>query len=347
MSKRTDKKILIFQPNNNYSGSCRVLLTTIQSDFDGWDYKVVTTGRDGFLSQVPDNRFVEIKYPRFLGKIVHGPSYFFYVLKLFFIALYYGFRYRQFYVNTIMPYPAALAGRLIGCSVTYHVHEKFLNPDIRERAGAWFLMHLKAKRIYVSNYLREAYHDTSNESEVKYNKLSKDFLDGVNIVPVEERKRNTIVLVSALPSKEKGVDLYYELAKICPDKKFLLVTGQPEEAVVNFLGGKELPNLFIYQGGKNVGKYLQWSDLLINMSNPFFSQETFGMTILEGMAYGLPAIVPNAGGPKELVEDGYNGYKVDVTDLEGIKKLIEKILDENNYQTYCANAMTMFNKLNG
>lgn len=339
-------RILFIQPNNNYSGSCRVLLTTIKDSYGDFDYKLITTGTDGILSQLPQERIVFIKYPTFNGRIVHGPSYLLYCFKLFFVALCYGFRYRQFYINTIMPFPAALAGRMIGCKITYHVHEKFINPDIRKRVAAWVMTHIKAKRIYVSNYLKEAYDDHRSNSEVVYNKLSRDFLQKVNVVPIENRRRDTIVLITAIASKEKGVDLYFDLAEKCPAYTFWLVTGTPVENAVKFLKGRKLPNFHIFQGGNNVGRFLQQSDLLLNMSNPFFSQETFGMTILEGMAYGLPAIVPNTGGPKELVEDGYNGYKVDVTDLNDIKMKLNEILDEKNYVRYCNNSLKMFQKFN-
>lgn len=343
---KKNSKILFFQPNNNYSGSCRVLLTTIQDSYKDCDYKVVTMGRDGFLSQLSPERVVFLKYPLFFGKIVHGPSYLLHCIKLFFVALLWGFSYRHFYINTIMPFPAALAGRLIGCKITYHIHEKFINPDIRERTAAWVMTHIKAKRIYVSRYLKESYNDNRLNSEVRYNKLSRDFINDIEIVPIEKRKRNTLILVSAIASRKKGVDLYYKLAEICPEYRFLLVTGTPVEETMHFLDNKILSNLFIYQGGENVSSYLKQSDLLINLSNPQLFKETFGMTILEGMAYGLPTIVPNAGGPIELVEDGVNGYKVDVTDVYGIKYLIDKILDKNNYKLFCENTLMVFRRMN-
>lgn len=344
---RNKNKILFIQPTNNYSGSCRVLLNVIQDEYMDREYKVITMGREGFLGQLPEGRVLYLKYPTFFGKILHGPSYLLHCVKLFFVCFFYGFSYREFYVNTIMPFAAVFAGRMIGCKITYHVHEKFSHPAAKEKMAKWVFAHVKARRIYVSNYLRDAYNDHSETSSVIYNKLSKDFLNAVNIRPVSQRNRNTIVLVSSLPSREKGVDLYYQLAQQCPNYTFYLVTELSEEKVYAFLKSPELPNLIVKKGGGNVGKYYQLSDLLINMSNPFFSQETFGMTILEGMAYGLPAIVPNAGGPKELVEDGFNGYKVDVTDVDGVKNKIQEILKKENYETFCKNALTMFQKLNG
>lgn len=341
------EKTLFIQPNNNYSGSCRVLLNVIQDEYSEKEYKVVTMGEEGFLSQLPHGSLVYLTYPTFFGKILHGPSYLLYCVKLFFVCLFYGFSYREFYVNTIMPFAAVLAGRVIGCKITYHVHEKFINPDAKQRLAEKIFPRVKANRIYVSNYLKEAYKDKRETSRVEYNRLSRDFLASVKMRPFSERKRNTMVLVSALPSKQKGVDLYYQLAKSCPEYIFYLITELPEEKVYAFLNAPELPNLIVKKGGREVGKYYQLSDLLINMSNPFFFRETFGMTILEGMAYGLPAIVPNSGGPKELVDDGFNGYKVDVTDIEGIKHRIKEIFKEENYETFCSNALAMFQKLNG
>ena len=40
---------------------------------------------------------------------------------------------------------------------------------------------------------------------------------------------------------------------------------------------------------------------------------------------GLPVIVPTEGGIAEMVEDGVNGYKIDVQNLEEIENKINKI----------------------
>lgn len=53
--------------------------------------------------------------------------------------------------------------------------------------------------------------------------------------------------------------------------------------------------------------------------------ETFGMTILEAMAYGIPAIVLNVGEPMEIVSDGYNGYCIDVSDVDVVSATVANI----------------------
>ena len=86
---------------------------------------------------------------------------------------------------------------------------------------------------------------------------------------------------------------------------------------------------------------------MLNLSNPFVWVETFGMTILEAMAYGVPSIVPNVGGPIELIEDGYNGFCVDVTDAKVVVEKIKEVLESDNYMRFADNAMICFrNKFN-
>ena len=63
------------------------------------------------------------------------------------------------------------------------------------------------------------------------------------------------------------------------------------------------------------------------------------MTILEAMAYGIPAIVPNVGGPLELIENGYNGYCIDVTKIDAIKQAITLALDKDNYNRLAINSL--------
>ena len=50
--------------------------------------------------------------------------------------------------------------------------------------------------------------------------------------------------------------------------------------------------------------------------------EAFGLTILEGMASGLPVFATQFGGPQEIIEDGKNGYLINPTQPELISQPI-------------------------
>jgi glycosyltransferase involved in cell wall biosynthesis len=59
------------------------------------------------------------------------------------------------------------------------------------------------------------------------------------------------------------------------------------------------------------------------------------MSVLEAQASGLPAVVSNIGGPKEIVVDGLTGYVAKANELDDwvnkISNLIEKISTDDDF----------------
>ncbi len=55
--------------------------------------------------------------------------------------------------------------------------------------------------------------------------------------------------------------------------------------------------------------------------------DTFGMSVLEAQACGLPALVSNQGGPKEIIIDGRSGYVMSDSFPESWKDMIEKFIN--------------------
>ena len=110
--------------------------------------------------------------------------------------------------------------------------------------------------------------------------------------------------------------------------------------------GIEVPsNLTIWDRQKNVLPFYERASLVLNLSNKELFIETFGMTVLEAMAAGLPVIVPTVGGVADLVDDGVNGYKIDVQQLEDIKMRIISILADNEiYVSLSRNAIALSKK---
>lgn len=126
---------------------------------------------------------------------------------------------------------------------------------------------------------------------------------------------------------------FCKLAENLPQYFFELVVNDTQENIDLFIETYKLQiskNLLIYPQQNDVAPFYNRASLVLNLSNKEKVVETFGLTALEAMSVGLPVIVPTEGGIAEMVENGVNGYKIDVTQLAKIEQTIESILEDKN-----------------
>jgi glycosyltransferase involved in cell wall biosynthesis len=172
-----------------------------------------------------------------------------------------------------------------------------------------------------------------------YNALSPAFWVEANAhrAPSPEKE---VILVGSL-KMYKGVFQFLELARRLPHRTFRLVVNADEATVRTFFGNTELPkNLSISQGMPSVHPYYQKAAVVLNLSLPDGWVETFGLTALEGMAYGLPVIVPPVGGIAEITPHGQVGYQVDARDINALSDTLEALLSSpGEYARLSSNAL--------
>lgn len=77
-------------------------------------------------------------------------------------------------------------------------------------------------------------------------------------------------------------------------------------------------------GKEQVAGLLAQSDLLVVPS--FY--EGFGMAYLEGMAFGLPAVATTAGGAKEFITHGQDGFLIPPGDLEALARSLFSLMTD-------------------
>jgi len=331
-------KRLYIHPQNDYTGSSIVLERIINESSNDSQSAILTRGKNGPLTRCNNIKHYYLPNLEYKGrfKLIKALNYLFTVLNWiseFFITLFLGIKFDEFYINTIVPFNSAIAGTILQKKIIYHVHEKFLsNSPLNYRIAEKVFCVLKSHKIYVSKYLESQFSNSTNgTSEVKYNKLSKKFLSKINIEERKHKIHDTVLMICSL-NYSKGIAEYIEVANKMVDTYFILVISSDEKSIRDYI--KELipDNLKIFSKQENLHKFYRDSDIIVNLSLPDLWIETFGMTLLEGMSYGLPAIAPNIGGPTELIENGKNGFLIDPHNVGQVVAKITQTLSEDNYE---------------
>ncbi|UBM26568.1 glycosyltransferase family 4 protein [Pseudomonas sp. p1(2021b)] len=324
------RNIVFIHLFNDRSGSPRVLSQVINAIFNaGYNVETLTSCHSyGFLDGVPGTKRT-IFYKRSENKFV---TLFFYMISqvhLFF----YCFRYLKvdaiFYVNTMMPFGAALAAKIMGKTVVYHVHETSIRPLLLKRFLRLIIKITAGKILFVSNYLKNAEAFENIPQYVVHNALS------TTVAPCR-RKNNEIfnILMVCSLKKYKGVLEFFSVAEKLlgnPILTFTLVLNATAEEIENFCLTVPPPeNMRLISRQSNMEPFYNSASLLLNLSRPDEWIETFGLTIIEAMAKGLPVIVPPVGGPAELISDGQEGYLISCYEVEEICSAISRLAEDSN-----------------
>ena len=339
----TNKRIVCIHLFNNYSGSPKVLMQVIEElKKRGYPVDLITNRSEGFLSNINGIQYRYLNYKWKHNKILTLFYYIFAQIQLFIIILkHYRSKNSILYINTITPIGAAIAGKLCHKKIIYHVHEKYIKTSILHRVYQSIYESSSAYSIFVSKYLQNSYPDKLSNSSVIYNSLEKRFIDITNKYLKERTvKPSTILMVCSLRGF-KGIYEFVALSNLLNNYKFELVISASIAEIEKFKQENSLgTNIMIVENQTNLHPYYQRAKLLLNLSNPDEWIETFGLTILEAMAYGIPTLVPDAGGPIELVTNGYNGYLIQPKKINEVKEKIEILMeDEHLYNLLSTNAL--------
>lgn len=324
-------EIACFHLYNDYSGSPKVLRNVIEGLLGkGHKVNVVTSDTKGVLDEFCGNNNIQYDYFNYSlseNKICWTLCLLWAQVCLFFKALKYR-RCSVFYINTILPIGAALAGKLLNKKIVYHYHENAFIKSTYYRFLCRIMLSIADEIICVSKYQRAFLPEYDNISVV-YNALPKSFT--CQLTPnIDNAYNNKNVLMVSSLLLYKGPMEFITLATILSQYNFTLVLNETQESIDRFLKNNriEVPeNIRIYPRQSDVSLFYNAASVLLNLSDRNKIIETFGMTVLEGMSAGLPVIVPTVGGIAELVEDGKNGYKIDVAHLDVIADKISYMFE--------------------
>lgn len=177
----TQKRIIAFHLLNDRSGSPKVLSQILKGWVnDGKEVLLYTSlHQDGFLSDISGITYIGGWY-RFqpnpwLRLVYYSLSQLILFLKMIFIVR----KSDIVYVNTVLPFGAAILGKLKGARVIYHIHESTVNPAILKKFLFKIIAWTAHDIINVSNYVASSHGITNTPNHLIYNTIDKSFLEHV------------------------------------------------------------------------------------------------------------------------------------------------------------------------
>jgi glycosyltransferase involved in cell wall biosynthesis len=321
------KKLVCAHLLNDFSGSPKVLSQVINLVSES-NYEVdlyAGNASEGFLSKTAANTFT-YRYNLSNNKFFTLMSFFSSQIILFFILFKYFKKDVVFYVNTMLPFGASLAALLMRKTVIYHIHEISIKPLILKKFLRLIIKLTADKIIYVSKAVKLSEHFKNKTEYVVYNSLDSSFLKQAENKKIKIRDNFNVLMVCSL-KEYKGVNEFIEASrriKSYTHITFTLVLNANDQEVESYFKNITVPkSVSLFSSQNDIAHFYNSTDLLLNLSHVDRWIETFGLTIIEAMAYGIPVIVPPVGGPAEIVTNNKEGYLIS---SKNIDEIAEKII---------------------
>ena len=329
-------KIFAFHLLNDYSGSPKVLMQLAKGWVkQGFDVNLAcSTGRKGFLSDIEGVRLNTYWYKWHQNPFVRLFNLL--ASQLLLIIKYYGkIKVNDIvYVNTVYPFGAAILGKLKGARVIYHMHETTVKPKLLKKMLFGIVKKTASDVVYVSNYVSRTLKIKGVKSHVLFNAIEEQYYLSAKANLKKRRSYKNVLMVCSL-KWYKGINEFVQLACDNNEYNFKLVLNATKQDIDDYFKGKDLPvNLELFPTQTNLHPFFKWADVILNLSRPDGWVETFGLTIIEGMCYGLPAIVPNVGGITEVVKDAYNGFHVDSRNRNDLNVVLTQLMGNKHLYAY-------------
>ena len=177
----------------------------------------------------------------------------------------------------------------------------------------------------------------SNKISFIYNGLSNNPINNIKS-PIKQKYKITdntkIILMIGNFHPRKGhkylinamVDVFTKYKNL---NLFIIGSGTKEETAYlkSLVSGFKWADKIHFTGFvSDISKYMSIADIIVIPSQ---EHESFGLTAIEAMSYGIPIVATNIGGlPETIGDNGYCGFHTDVKDMPGFSKNILRLIED-------------------
>lgn len=188
------------------------------------------------------------------------------------------------------------------------------------------------KKIYI--YPFTSLHDKDILEYVVDSEHKKRIKEKLNI-----REEKVVFSVGQIIYR-KGFDILIMACKKLPENVGVYIAGgQPSEDILRLMKQNDINNLhFIgFKNREELAEYYQLADLFVLPTR----EDIWGLVVNEALSYGLPVITTNkCNAGLELINNGVNGYIVNVNDVEELSnKMIKLLLSDTILRSMAGNCL--------
>ena len=225
-----------------------------------------------------------------------------------------------------------------------HCHDNKLFPFfIRQRKKTLLTVHALNLSCWFLKYYQQIF---SISQAVKDNVKKRTNIDAqlvYNGIVIDEYQQRTVFIpkqlfkilqISRLDIKDKGQHIAIQAVDYLKEKYpkmnftlFFVGDGEDKDKLNALAVENKIENRIVFLGQKSrswIKKHLQDFDVLIQPS----LHDGFGLTIIEGLAAGLPVIASNIDGPKEILDFLNIGLMVEAGNPIDLAEKIRQVHDD-------------------
>lgn len=214
------------------------------------------------------------------------------------------FRYRCIHASAVKSLLGTMEAWLYAALKTYKLVDLYICPSC----------FLEQKLICAHDFYKDKTYRLCN------------FIEKPKVCGAYDGQNPYIVYVGRL-SKEKGISLLAQAARLLPDYRFVAIGNGPDAAELEGIPNVELRGFLT---GEALTAAVAAAKALIL---PSVCYENCPLTILEAHAMGVPVITMNSGGMAELVEDDVTGTLIHIPTPVGVAEAVLRLTeDEDTYR---------------